>query len=463
MGIVLSKVIISLMLPLYTRVLSTAEYGNAELLVNISAVAVPICSAAIPSAVFRFSMDKERAGTDVLKCGVLFMLWPAGLLAVLLMIFHSLPFFGVVGEYSLFFYLITFLTILRSVFYLYVKAMEKNILFSVDVILYNLVLALLNLLFLLVFHMGLTGFFLSIVIANAFSIVFLSLFGKILPDIGRGHWDFGLVRKMLAYSIPIIFTDIAWALINATDKLMITNRISEDANGIYSAASKIPAIILMATNAFAEAWVISAIQNYDEDKAAKEGKEQKEDNLFGNVFFLFHLIICFLTLFVYAINNAFVPWFLGADYKDAALYTPLLMLSVVFTGYSGYYSSVFSAAKKTIHIMLSVILGVVANVLLNLWLIPLIGVIGACIATVVSAMITCVYRMITGQKYVGARLGIVKWLISVLVIGASAAAVSYDWYGTLISLAGMLIIGLMYGKRIRGLIRKVLQYRKMKG
>ena len=51
MGIVLSKVIISLMLPLYTRVLSTAEYGNAELLVNISAVAVPICSAAIPSAV----------------------------------------------------------------------------------------------------------------------------------------------------------------------------------------------------------------------------------------------------------------------------------------------------------------------------------------------------------------------------------------------------------------------------
>ena len=51
---------------------------------------------------------------------------------------------------------------------------------------------------------------------------------------------------------------------------------------------------------------------------------------------------CFLTLFVYAINNAFVPWFLGEDYKAAARYTPLLMLSVVFTGYSGYYSSVFS-------------------------------------------------------------------------------------------------------------------------
>ncbi|MCR4837596.1 MAG: polysaccharide biosynthesis C-terminal domain-containing protein [Eubacterium sp.] len=460
LGIVLSKVIISLMLPLYTRVLSTAEYGNAELLVNISAVAVPICSAAIPSAVFRFGMDKDCSKCDVLKCGVLFMLWPAGLLAVLLAVFGSMPIFGVVGEYSLFFYLITFLTIFRSVFYLYVKAEEKNILFSADVILYNLVLALLNVLFLVGFHMGLTGFFLSIVIANVFSIVLLCICGRILPDLGQGRWNTRLLKTMLGFSIPIIFTDIAWALINATDKVMITNRISEDANGVYSAASKIPAIILMATNAFAEAWVISAIQNYDENQEAHHS--EKKDNLFGNVFFIFHLIICFLTLFVYAINNAFVPWFLGEDYKAAAMYTPLLMLSVVFTGYSGYYSSVFSAAKKTVHVMVSVLLGVGANVLLNLWLIPKIGVIGACIATVISSMITCVYRMITGKKYAGMQLGIVKWLISMLVIGVSCAAVSYDRYGTLVSLAGMLIVGAMYAGRIREMIRKVIQYRRQK-
>ena len=150
-----------------------------------------------------------------------------------------------------------------------------------------------------------------------------------------------------------------------------------------------------------------------------------------------------------------------ADCQKAAL--QLLMLSVVFTGYSGYYSSVFSAAKKTVHVMVSVLLGVGANVLLNLWLLPKIGVIGACIATVISSMITCVYRMITGKKYAGMQLGIVKWLISMLVIGVSCAAVSYDRYGTLVSLAGMLIVGAMYAGRIREMIRKVMQYRRQKG
>ena len=112
--------------------------------------------------------------------------------------------------------------------------------------------------------------------------------------------------------------------------------------------------------------------------------------------------------------------------------------------------------------MISVLLGVGANVLLNLWLIPKIGVIGACIATAISSMMTCVYRMITGKKYAGMQLGIAKWLISMLVIGVSCAAVSYDRYGTLVSLAGMLIVGIMYARRIREMIRKALLYRRQK-
>ena len=303
LSLVLSKLILSLMLPLYTRTMTRAEYGNAELLINISQLFIPVCTAAIPSAVFRFCMDESFKHEDVFKTGS-----PVMMISCVMFFLTSfcVQLIAPLSELGIYYFFISFLTSIRSYMSLYTKSCGKNIIFSVDVIAYNLLLSIWNIILLSVLRLGLTGFFLSIIFANAGSICLLMFLGKFHLDFSHGKFNKNLIIQMLVYSFPVIFTDIVWGLISTTDKYMISNRLSESANGIYSAASKIPAVLSLITGTFTEAWTLSAIQDY--------GKGD-ERGFYENIFFATHTALSGMVLVMLAINNIFIPIFLGSEFS----------------------------------------------------------------------------------------------------------------------------------------------------
>ena len=73
-----SKLISFFLIPLYTNVLTTAEYGVIDLVATVGTVAVPIFTLNICEAVMRFALDKDantkkitQIGTRVLLIGIL--------------------------------------------------------------------------------------------------------------------------------------------------------------------------------------------------------------------------------------------------------------------------------------------------------------------------------------------------------------------------------------------------------
>ena len=68
---ILSKILLALLLPLYTHVLTPAEFGTAEIITTISSLIVPLCSLSISESVYRFAMDKKKDCREVLKNGMI--------------------------------------------------------------------------------------------------------------------------------------------------------------------------------------------------------------------------------------------------------------------------------------------------------------------------------------------------------------------------------------------------------
>ena len=69
---IISKIVLSCLLPIYVRVLTTNEYGTAELLTTVSSLVVPVFSLAIQDAMFRFGLKDEHTAKRALSCAIVF-------------------------------------------------------------------------------------------------------------------------------------------------------------------------------------------------------------------------------------------------------------------------------------------------------------------------------------------------------------------------------------------------------
>ena len=97
-----SKLISFFLIPLYTNVLTTTEYGVVDLVVTVVTVAVPVLTLNISESVMRFALDKDadkqkitQIGTGVLLIGML----------VGLLVFPICRSFDKISQYSLYVYL----------------------------------------------------------------------------------------------------------------------------------------------------------------------------------------------------------------------------------------------------------------------------------------------------------------------------------------------------------------------
>ena len=77
-----SKVLVFLMLPFYTNILSTGEYGTVDALINVGQLMIPIASVGINNAVIRFGLENNVDRKSVFSSGLYTILIGFACLAV---------------------------------------------------------------------------------------------------------------------------------------------------------------------------------------------------------------------------------------------------------------------------------------------------------------------------------------------------------------------------------------------
>ena len=68
-----SKILVFLLVPIYTSILSTEEYGSYDLAVSTATLLFPILTLNIVDAVMRFSMDKDYSKEKIACIGMKFI------------------------------------------------------------------------------------------------------------------------------------------------------------------------------------------------------------------------------------------------------------------------------------------------------------------------------------------------------------------------------------------------------
>lgn len=410
-----SKILVFLLTPLYTSILATEEYGIADLITTAINLVYPILTLAISEATLRYSMEKGEDKNRVLINSLWFIIVSSVFLAVLT------PFAKYISvelaDYWIVFVVIYLFFNIHNVFSNFCKGIGNTKLFAIQGIVQTLTIVIGNILFLLVFNLGIKGYLLSIFFGYLFPSLLMLFVGKIYLYLISINIDFLLLKKMLKYCLPMIPTLVAWSLNTNIDKFMIIGFCGLDESGIYSVAHKIPTLMTAVLSVFTQAWQLSAINSYGDDD---------ESEYYTNVYRALN-IVCLIGCFIIILSTKFLSKILFAkDFYAAWKFVPFLTISALFSTNSGFISAAFKASKKTNSLFYTVLIGSVINISLNYLLIRMVGSIGVSIATMIGFGIIWLSRIIMVQKIVKIRINIVTTILNYSAVICAAFAISFE-------------------------------------
>lgn len=386
-GNFVARIIGFFMVPFYTSILSTSDYGIADLITNIVFVILPIFSLLMEEAVMRFSLDKENDNREVfdisLKISTMGFLIFISISPIIFIFNNVKKYYG----YIIIYYIITWLYNLISN---YMKGLDRIGAITTAGILHTFTYFGLNIYFLAILKIGVHGYLLAIILSNFIVICFLVYSSGIYKkNFSLKKTDWELAKKMLNYSIPMIPNYILWWINNASDRFLITFFCGTSINGIYSVAYKIPSLLSSVTAIFSSAWQISSVDNFGSEESIN----------FYNKVYSFYSGVLFIGGSILILFSKFLAYILYAkDFFEAWKITPILILAYIFSALAQYLNSIFSASKKTKILMYSSLLGAVVNIILNVILIPKFLGIGAAIATLIGYMTIWVVNMKNTKK-----------------------------------------------------------------
>lgn len=454
-GVFASKLLVFLMMPLYTGILSPAEYSAADLISQTANLLMPLACIGITDGVFRFAMDKEIDKGRVLSSGLAVLL-VAGLAFAIIS-----PAISLIDYFSGYAWLIAAYVLaanVHSVCAQYVRACDKTGLFALQGIINTALVIILNILFLVFFKMGVLGYVLSVVVADVLVTVFLFFAGKLYKEIRFSLVSKDLVKDLLKYSAPMIPATIFWWITSVSDRYMVTYFVGETVNGLYSAAYKIPTALTLVSSVFLEAWQYSAVSDTD---AANSSVSKESASFFTSVFSHYQSLIYVAGSAMIALSQILIIILCADSYFDAWRYVPVLTLASVFSGFTSFLGSVYLVKKKSMLTFLTSMSGAAINIVLNLILIPKIGAQGAAIATVVSYLAVFVIRAVNTKKYVPFSLSLPRMSVSIALMSIQTILIlTFDKHVVLTQMVFFVLVSAInLGPVVKGTV-KMLKNRK---
>ncbi len=443
-----SKILVFLLLPLYTAVLSTKEYGIADLITNTINVLYPILTLSIMEATLRFAFEKNINKNEVLTNSLFIVFLSEAFILLITPIVNI--FNNKISDYWLWFAIIYFGFNLQQVLSQYLKGIGKSKIFAVSGVVQTAVVLTSNIICLLLLKIGLTGYLLSIALGYYLNCFYMIFAGKI--RIAKISINIGLLKKMLNFSIPTIPVIISWWISTSADKYIIIAFNGIAASGIYSVAYKIPSILTMFTSIFNSAWTLSAIRNIDD-----------EDNaVFHTKIYRYFNAVNVLACSVLILSSKWLAKILfSKQFFEAWHYVPFLLIAYVFSGLAGFLASSFRAAKSTKDLFVSTSIGSAVNIILNFYFIKNFGNMGAAFTTLLGFAVTFYIRSYNIKKIISIKINVFKDSLIYLLLFFEACLIAFEFkYGICISVMITLMFVICFINEIKQLFIKFFKFLK---
>jgi len=308
------------------------------------------------------------------------------------------------------YFIIALTTILFSAIYGYgLNMMRLNFQsakYSIISIIYLLVQVGLSILLVVVLRMDITGALLAPLITSipfCFTIMWMTK--------KNYSWSFSMSRlkELLKFGTPFIPVAILGYILAYADRYFIIDYCSLGDLGLYQIGFSMAGVISMLFAGFHVAWTPITWSTF-RDPNAKSFYSQMLDYSFS----LAIVVIVAISLFSREILTVFTT----EAYLGAYQVVPWLAFSMLFNQVFAWFVPGLGIAKKTVHHIWRVGVAVAVNIGLNFLLVPIYGIVGAAVATLISAAIAYILRLILSQMYYPIHFNFVNYLkVSSIAVG----------------------------------------------
>ena len=406
-GKVSTQIISFLLLPLYTSKLSPGEYGTYDFLVTLCTFLLPIITLLIEESMFRFLIDAEDKKT---KNRIITATYFYTVFGTIVFTIISAIVMAIIGyEYNLIFILFVISNILIGLSNALCRGSGKIKLYSGSNFILGASTIILNVLFILVFRLGVNGLLWANTIANTLTAILVLWLLKLPKYIRKKDLNRKTLTEMIRYSIPLVPNNLSWIIISLLDRLMLTWMTGTDANGIYSIANKFPNIAYTCYGFFSTAWKESAARILKEDN-----KKQYYNSIYKDVKnFLKATVVGLIAVMPFAF-----PIFVDESYKEAYKYIPILVISIYYTNMSNFYGGIFAAYKNTKIMGTTTVVAAIINIIINIIFIPIFGIFAAAFSTLISNFVVYIYRRYKLLDYMKLenRFNFVYWVLIICTL-----------------------------------------------
>lgn len=411
-----SKILSLILLKLYTAYMSKADMSIASQLQNIVNLLGPVVTLSISESILRYGLKKELRKDKVYSTGVLTGVTGIAIGMIVLWIIASLTKFQ---PYLPLLMILLFTSEFRWMQQQHAKAKDLLKLYTVDSILSVFTLLIFTLILMVVFRLGITGYILSIALSDLCSIFFLIYFGRLNKDFRVQSADPKLRQEMIRYSVPLIPTTILWWVVSSSDQFMVSAFLGDEINGLYSVAYKIPNLISFVAVIFFRAWQISAITEFG-TKESRVYYTKVFDSYVSMMFLGSAGIMLFLEIFTKLLTSE--------EYWESYRMAPFLVVAILMQSFCNFFSSFYNAAGKNRRSLSTSAVAAGVNFVLNLILIPIVGVQGAAFATFAAYFACFAIRLIDTQniarytiqwKKLGLNICLLMFMAIVILANAS--------------------------------------------
>lgn len=408
-------------LPLYTRYLSTEDYAVLALAQSFIAFLPLLMTFQLHSSIYRFFVDYEDKElktfistvfaflvvTSFSASFILFNYLPS----IIKTVFPNIP----PSQYNIFdiAIIIAVLNIFQGINMAIVRMREeakKFMKISISLLLISIGITIIEVVFL---EKGIDGMIEAMLISSCLSFVVYTFFNRKYFALS---FKLSYIKAPLLFSMPLILNSLASYIFMYSDRILLEKYVPTyltlGAIGLYALADKIAFLFKAFVNQVNSAYHPHFFKLFkvDPEKAKKETFKASEI-----VMLILATGIVLTALFAKELVELVFP----KDYHSVWLMIPILSTSFFFRSIYSFSNLGVIYQKKTIFTSITTLTSALVNIVLNVTLIPLIGVYGAIFSTVASFGVSFLVIRVLAKKVEPIAINTSLAAVSILIIAAS--------------------------------------------
>ena len=452
-GKICTQLVTFFLLPLYTAILSTEEYGTVDLLNTLVSLLLPIVTFQVEQAVFRNlidNRDNEEKKREIISTGIFSVILQC--IVYICIFFIISPFLN--NNYKYFLATNVIAYIFASLTQQMARGLGKNTHFAISSFLAAFSTIIFNVLFLVVFKFGAYGMLIANMLGQLICCLYNIIFLKLYKFISIYEFKKVILIKLWKYSLPLVPNAISWWIFSASDRVIVSGILGVAQNGILSAAHKFASVYITLYNIFNLSWT-EMVALHINDKDVKEFLN-KMINTMLKFFTALGVGIIACMPFIY-------PIMINKNYWEGYYQVPIMIIGSIFNIVVGLISTIYVAKKNTKAIASTSVVSAIINIAVHLMLIKFIGLYAASISTLTAYFIMSIYRLYDLKKRYFA-INIEKKFILLTVVALIPILIAYYLQNIILQIIALLI-AIIYAyminrKNLKSILNMILKKNK---